>query len=55
MKLFGLLGLVAAVVCAHSTTAAANNSHLVLNGFSEEVHASDGYEGILGTGARSVS
>ncbi len=32
-----------------------NDYHLVLNGFSQEVHASDGYFGVLGTSARTIS
>jgi hypothetical protein len=50
-----IAGLIAASAVANPIAATANNFHLVLNGFSQEVHAADGYEGILGTGARSVS
>ena len=46
--------LVGVVLLTAPMAASANNFHLVLNGFSQEVHASDGYEGILGTGARTV-
>jgi hypothetical protein len=38
-----------------STAAAANDAQVVLNGFGQEVQASDGYEGILGSGARTIS
>jgi hypothetical protein len=55
MKHWAILGFLAVAVIGTPSAAGADHSHLVLNGFSQEVHASDGYEGILGTGARTVS
>ncbi len=43
----GLLGTPCAAV--------ANNFHVVLNGFSQEVHAADGYDGVTGTSARTFA
>ena len=44
------IGLLAA-----ASGAAANNFHVVLNGFSQDVVAADGYTGILGGSARTIS
>jgi len=55
LKHWVIAGLIGVFLLGSTTNAAGNNFHLVLNGFSQEVHALDGYEGILGSGARSVS
>ena len=44
-----------ALAFAVATSAAASDFHLVLNGFSQEVHASDDYRGVTGTNARTIS
>jgi hypothetical protein len=50
-----IIGLIAASLAGAPTAAVANNFHLVLNGFSQEVVASDDYGGVLGTNARTIS
>ncbi len=50
-----ITGLIVVSLLGGATDAAANNFHVVLNGFSQEVHASDEYTGVLGTSARTVS
>ena len=55
MKHWIITGLIGVFLLGSMTDAAGNDSQIVLNGFSQEVHASDGYEGILGSGARTVS
>jgi hypothetical protein len=55
MKHWIITALIGVFLLGSTTDAAGNDSHIVLNGFSQEVHASDGYEGILGSGARTIS
>ena len=56
MKRWIITGLMGASLLGSTTDAvAANDFHVVLNGFSQEVHASDGYTGILGTSERTLS
>lgn len=55
MKNWVITGLMGAFLLSISTAAAANDAQVVLNGFSQEVQASDGYEGILGSDARTIS
>jgi hypothetical protein len=50
-----ITGLIVLSLMGSATDAAANNFHVVLNGFSQEVHTVDEYKGIVGTSARSVS
>ncbi len=45
----------ASCLLAIPSTADASTRHLVLNGFSQEVHSSDGYTGVVGTSARTLS
>ena len=53
--LASFLSLTTLALSPREASAAPNDYHVVLNGFSQEVHASDGYEGILGSGARTIS
>ena len=56
MKHWIITGLMGVSLLGTTTDAvAANNFHLVLNGFSQEVHAADGYDGVTGTNARTLS
>ena len=50
-----LAGLLGFCLLGAPTAAVANNFHVVLNGFSQEVVASGNYGGVLGTNARTIS
>jgi hypothetical protein len=50
-----IAGAIAASLLGSRASGISNDYHLVLNGFSQEVHASDGYTGILGTRGRTLS
>ena len=55
MKHWTIAGFIAVALVGSPSAAFSNNFHIVLNGFSQEVHASDGYTGVLGTNARTLS
>lgn len=50
-----IAGITGLILIASPFTGSANDFHVVLNGFSQEVQTADPFAGILGTSARTIS